>query len=125
MWSYAKLILLGLVTLLAAIGANLARDPAFMVNALTVMLIGAAMFVRVLRRIDEPVRPANLNEYMDDVVRAGVIATTFWGVIGFLVGVVIAFQLAFPALNFSELTHGYLNFGNQFSSARLIIKIKI
>ena len=26
---------------------------------------------------------------------------------GLLVGVVIAFQLAFPALNLSDLTHGY------------------
>ena len=36
---------------------------------------------------------------MDDVVRAGVIATVFWGIAGFLVGVFIALQLAFPELN--------------------------
>ncbi|HRH99948.1 MAG TPA: cytochrome-c oxidase, cbb3-type subunit I [Saprospiraceae bacterium] len=30
------------------------------------------------------------------------IATVFWGVIGMLIGVIIAFQLAFPILNFSE-----------------------
>ena len=36
---------------------------------------------------------------MDDVVRAGVIATAFWGVVGFLAGTYIAFQLAFPVLN--------------------------
>ncbi|MCK5041793.1 MAG: cbb3-type cytochrome c oxidase subunit I, partial [Sphingomonadales bacterium] len=38
--------------------------------------------------------------YQDDVVRAASIATMFWGVVGFLVGLVIALQLAFPALNF-------------------------
>ena len=38
-------------------------------------------------------------EYNDDVVIKFTIATIFWGVIGFLVGVVIAWQLAFPALN--------------------------
>ena len=38
--------------------------------------------------------------YNDAVVRAGVIASTFWGVVGFLVGLVIALQLAFPVLNF-------------------------
>lgn len=38
--------------------------------------------------------------YADGMVRAGVIATAFWGVAGFAVGVFIAFQLAFPALNF-------------------------
>ena len=32
-------------------------------------------------------------------IRAGVIATVFWGVAGFLVGVVIALQLAYPELN--------------------------
>ena len=37
--------------------------------------------------------------YMDDVVRAGVIATAFWGVVGFLAGTYIAFELAFPVLN--------------------------
>ncbi len=33
------------------------------------------------------------------VVKLAVIATVFWGVVGFLVGDLIAFQLAFPALN--------------------------
>ena len=37
--------------------------------------------------------------YNEDVVRRATIATVFWGVIGFTVGVVIALQLAFPALN--------------------------
>lgn len=38
--------------------------------------------------------------YNDTVIKAGVIAAAFWGVAGFLVGDVIAWQLAFPALNF-------------------------
>jgi cytochrome c oxidase cbb3-type subunit 1 len=37
--------------------------------------------------------------YDEGVVRLFTIATVFWGVVGFLVGVVIAFQLAFPILN--------------------------
>jgi len=37
--------------------------------------------------------------YVEDVVRAFVIATMFWGVAAFAAGVYIAFQLAFPALN--------------------------
>ncbi|WP_417819719.1 cytochrome-c oxidase, cbb3-type subunit I [Terasakiella sp.] len=37
--------------------------------------------------------------YNEDVVRKFVLAATFWGVIGFLAGTFIAFQLAFPALN--------------------------
>ncbi|MBI3707648.1 MAG: cbb3-type cytochrome c oxidase subunit I [Proteobacteria bacterium] len=37
--------------------------------------------------------------YNEEVVRAFVIATMFWGVVAFLAGVYIALQLAFPALN--------------------------
>ena len=38
--------------------------------------------------------------YDNKIVKQFGIATLFWGVIGMLVGVLIAFQLAFPALNF-------------------------
>ncbi|MDH5489099.1 MAG: cytochrome-c oxidase, cbb3-type subunit I [Rhodospirillaceae bacterium] len=37
--------------------------------------------------------------YNEDVVKKFVIAAAFWGIVGFLVGVVIAFQLAYPVLN--------------------------
>ena len=42
----------------------------------------------------------NTDGYEDGIIRAGAIASTFWGVVGFLVGLVIALQLAFPVLNF-------------------------
>jgi len=49
--------------------------------------------------------PARLDVYDDDVIRWGLIATVFWGVVGFLVGLVIASQLTFPLLNLnSEFT---------------------
>lgn len=38
--------------------------------------------------------------YHDDVVRQFSLATILWGVVGMLVGVIIAAQLAWPALNF-------------------------
>ena len=45
-------------------------------------------------------KPDDMNPtYDEDVVRLFVIATVFWGVIAFLAGTYIAFQLAFPALN--------------------------
>jgi cytochrome c oxidase cbb3-type subunit I len=87
MWDYVKLVVLGLVAVFAAIAANYARDLAYLVNALVVML--------ACRRVDLSVGAcagwasqsgAPANEYMDGVVRAGVIATAFWGVVGFLVG---------------------------------------
>jgi cbb3-type cytochrome oxidase subunit 1 len=38
--------------------------------------------------------------YDDAVVRKFLLATVIWGVVGMLVGVLIALQLAFPAANF-------------------------
>ena len=111
MMNYFKLIALGLITLFALIAANYARDLAYMVNALVVALAAAGMFLWVLRQTDEPVEQVDLSgEYMDGVIRAGVIATTLWGVVGFLAGTFIAFQLAFPVLNF-EWAQGLANFG--------------
>jgi len=46
--------------------------------------------------------------YNDGPIRLAVIAAVIWGLAGFLVGVIIAFQLAFPALN---LDLPWTNFG--------------
>lgn len=52
---------------------------------------------------------ANTPTYNDDIVRYFTLATVFWGVAGFLVGLIIALQMAFPALNFEPfLTFGRL-----------------
>ena len=111
MANYIKLVVLGVIVLLALIAANYARDLAYLVNALTVALAAGGLFIWVLRHTDEPVEKVDLSgEYMDGVVRAGVIATALWGVVGFLAGTFIAFQLAFPYLNF-EWAQGYMNFG--------------
>jgi cytochrome c oxidase cbb3-type subunit I len=104
-----KLVTLALITLMAAIAANFARDIAYQVHAAIVMLVAGGLFLYTLRQVDEPRAPAETG-YADGVVRAGVIATSFWGVTGFLVGVIIALQLAFPALNFAW-AEGYANFG--------------
>ncbi len=54
----------------------------------------------LVKRIYDPAAPESLEGYQDDVIKAGAIASIFWGVVGFLVGLVIALQLAFPVLNF-------------------------
>ncbi len=110
MLNYVKLVLLGLIFLFAALAANWGRDIAYQVHAILIMAVSAGLFFWVLRNTDEPVRPVDTSGYLDGVVRAGVIATGFWGCIGFLVGVVIAFQLAFPALNF-DWAQPFANFG--------------
>ncbi|MEM9422077.1 MAG: cytochrome-c oxidase, cbb3-type subunit I [Pseudomonadota bacterium] len=68
----------------------------------------AGGFGLVIRAVEG--RPVNPAAYNISIVKVGVVASAFWGVVGFLVGVVIAFQLAFPEL-LSWEQHGWLNFG--------------
>ncbi|WP_339737913.1 cytochrome-c oxidase, cbb3-type subunit I [uncultured Maricaulis sp.] len=49
------------------------------------------------------------REYNENLVKAGVIASLFWAAAGLLVGVIIAFQLAFPILNIEDW--GFTSFG--------------
>ncbi len=51
--------------------------------------------------------PQTTPQYKDDVVRLFTLATIFWGIAGFVVGLLIALQLAFPGFNIEP----YLNFG--------------
>ena len=48
--------------------------------------------------------------YVEDVIRAAVVLTVFWGIAAFLAGVVIAAQLVWPQLSFDSphLTFGRL-----------------
>ena len=111
MSNYLKLIVLGLLALFAMMAINFARDTAYLVHAVLILAVSVGLFIWILRRMGDPLAAGNVaNEYHDGVVRAGVIATAFWGITGFLVGVVIAFQLAFPQLNL-EWAQGYANFG--------------
>ena len=56
------------------------------------------------------VRTASEETYNDKVVRQFMTMTVVWGIVGMLVGVVIAAQLCWPALNFDIpwLTYGRL-----------------
>lgn len=108
MWNYIKLAVLGIAVILFGLAANYGRDFAYQVHALIFMAAAAITFIYTLRTTGD-VKPAPTG-YLDGVVRAGVIATAGWGVVGFLAGTFIAFQLAFPQLNF-EFLQGHGNFG--------------
>ncbi len=110
MTDLVKLIALALIALVAAYAADQGNDLAFRLHGFIILLVAAGMFVRVLRRTDEPRAAVPSDDYMDGPVRAGVIATAFWGIAGLSVGVIIAFQLAFPVLNF-EWAQPFGNFG--------------
>ena len=105
-----KLTFAGIVILLGAIGADQGHDLAFRINSLVLIAAAAAYFIWTMRADPYAVPDEHIPDtgYMDGVVRAGVIATALWGVVGFLAGTYIAFQLAFPVLN---LDLPYTSFG--------------
>ena len=97
-----------MLTFLALLGAGFAVDQPFRQHMLIAVVVIGAFTVLLLRNTRfETAKPADMSTYMDGPVRYGVIATVFWGVAGFLAGVFIAAQLAFPDLNLTP----WLNFG--------------
>ena len=104
--SFVCVLLAGVAILMAAA----AHDTAFSVHMLIFALagviaaFGSAQGIGIL----EPSAHDLESRYDDQVIRWGVIATVFWGVVGFLVGLVIASQLAFPLLN---LNYEWTTFG--------------
>ncbi|MBB4233096.1 cytochrome-c oxidase, cbb3-type subunit I [Rhizobium mongolense] len=96
---------------LALLGAAFAHDHLFAVHMAILCFCLFAGTMLLMRKFDfSPAgrqHKVDTSGYVDEVIRYGLIATVFWGVVGFLVGVIIAAQLAFPELNAAP----YLNFG--------------
>jgi len=97
----------------AVMVAGLTEDPAMAFHSLVfAVAFLAAVVVLGGRIVDRNDGAPALNQpptgYNDDVVKAATIASMFWGVAGFLVGLLIALQLALPALN---LDLPWTNFG--------------
>ncbi|MEM6825116.1 MAG: cbb3-type cytochrome c oxidase subunit I, partial [Pseudomonadota bacterium] len=105
-----KIGALGLIALIAAYAADQGNDLAFRIHGLLVMIIAGGLAVWSIKRVGDPRPVRSSDDYNDDVVRAGVIATAFWGVAGLAVGVIIALQLTFPVLNI-EWAQPFANFG--------------
>jgi cytochrome c oxidase cbb3-type subunit 1 len=112
MRNQVEAMLVGIAAFLAMLGAAFAQDREFAAHAWVLFFILAGSTVVLLRRIEFvdakqiPLRSVDTG-YMDGVVRYGVIATMFWGIVGFLVGVIVASQLAWPVLNIEP----WFNFG--------------
>lgn len=87
----------------AVFAAAVAADAAFAVHmgiaAAAATLTGFVTMRGLKLPAPAAARARELERYDDDVIRWGVIATVFWGVVGFLVGIVIAAQLSYPLLN--------------------------
>lgn len=104
-------MMVAVAAFLALLGAAFAHDQLFAAHMGILCFCLFAGTVILIRRVDfspagrQPKPEA--SGYFDEVIRYGLIATVFWGVVGFLVGVIIAAQLACPDLNLAP----YLNFG--------------
>ena len=96
---FMALVAAGLCALVGLVLALAGKDPVIAFHGC--LLFGAAglAFLYILTQVIERNEPKAEDGYADGVIRAGVIATVVWGLVGFLVGVIIAWQLAFPALN--------------------------
>ncbi|WP_366523873.1 cytochrome-c oxidase, cbb3-type subunit I [uncultured Algimonas sp.] len=70
-------------------------------------LIGGIIYIVGRMGSETPV--IDHSRYADTIVKYGVVATTFWGIAGMTVGVVIAAQLAWPEIFYFE--GAWTNFG--------------
>ena len=105
-------IAVGISAFLALLGVAFAKDDQFAAHMTVLFFVLLVSTVLLMRRINFSSAAAvqsadDKSGYFDEVVRYGIIATTFWGIVGFLVGVVVAFQLAYPDLNIEP----WFNFG--------------
>jgi len=94
------------IALLAFLALAFSADSGFAIHMGIVMLaalitmwvtMSSANYSAIAKGIFK--MPSDEGRYDDDPVRWGVIATVFWGLAGFLVGLFIALQLAYPVLN--------------------------
>lgn len=97
----SEIILSAVLAFVALMGAAYAADSLFQQQMLIAFFAIAVFTIFLLRRTSfAPQAPVDPDSYMDGPIRYGVIATVFWGVVGFLVGLIIALQLTWPSLNF-------------------------
>ncbi|WP_183191381.1 cytochrome-c oxidase, cbb3-type subunit I [Ancylobacter tetraedralis] len=96
----------GVLALACITVAAKAQDSAYAFHAyLSAFASLATVFVILNRYIDRPAQLPALEidgkpNYNFGPVKFATLAAVFWGIAGFLIGVIIAFQLAFPVLNF-------------------------
>ena len=102
------------VMVLAIVAYASAADSGFAVHAAIVGVVAFGLIIASAARFDPLGRarsffhmPEGETRYDDDPIRWATLATLFWGAAGFLAGLFIAAQLAWPQLNFEP----YFNFG--------------
>lgn len=103
-------LFLGVAAVLALFATGLTDDPAFRFHGYILMAASVVALSAMTIGVAHGRFRSDPKRYEDGVIRAGVIATMFWGVVGMTVGVFIAAQLSWPDI-FYFPEHGWLNFG--------------
>ena len=99
-------VVLGAGAFFAVVLSGLSHDDAFRTHmGLVAAVLAVAALVVARRPVEAPA--ADAGGYFDAPIRMGSMLTMFWGVVGMLVGVVIALQLSFPQLDIGP----WFNFG--------------
>ncbi len=106
----ALFVFLGVAAVLALLATGLTDDSAFRFHGYILMAASVVALSAMTIGVANGRFRSDPKRYEDGVIRAGVIATMFWGVIGMTVGVLIAAQLSWPGI-FYFPDHGWLNFG--------------
>ncbi len=106
----ALFLFVGVGAILALLATGLTEDAAFRLHGYILLAASVAALGAMTVGVTSGRFRSDETKYADGVIRAGVIATMFWAVVGMAVGVLAASQLAWPnLLYFPE--HGWLNFG--------------
>lgn len=105
-------LLVGAVALGALIIAANANDPMMAAHAwlFFFLTVGGLLITGLWAGALNDRNPFDPAIYEDTIVKFGVAASMFWGIAGFLVGLIIALQLSFPGL-FYFPDYGWTNFG--------------
>jgi cytochrome c oxidase cbb3-type subunit 1 len=106
-------VFLALLAVACVILAGKAWEPQFTFHAIVGAVCSAAGIFLIVKgwqdRVGQPAQTIDGRpNYNYGPIRFAAVAAMFWGIAGFLVGVWIASELAFPALNFDL---PFLNFG--------------
>ena len=83
---FSALAAAGLLTFIGLILAIAGKDPVIAFHGCVLLGAAGLAFLYILTQVIEKKEPRDKGGYADGVIRAGVIATVFWGVAGFLVG---------------------------------------
>jgi len=90
----------GLAIVVALAEALAARDGVMAFHAWLLFASGLATLAWLFRRRMTGHAGEHEKGYNNSIIKAGVIAASFWGIAAFLAGDYIAWQLVFPVLNF-------------------------